>query len=95
MDACPTPRSDERPPVHDGLNLQRGRQPGQGRYLPLCSWISAEDKSITGLGSLRVYCPITSNSSKCFFALRLISAGFKGFEFACVWRTASPFLFLL
>ena len=31
---------------------------------------------------------ITSSSSRCFFALRAISAGSKGFELACVLRAA-------
>ena len=53
MDACLTPRSDEQPLVHDVLNLQLGRRPGQGRYRPPCSWISEEGKSILGFGSLR------------------------------------------
>jgi hypothetical protein len=83
MDACQISRSDEQPPVHDVLNLQLGHRPDQGRYRPLCSWISAREIN-RGFGLLAFYRPITSSSSKCFFALRAISAGLKGFEFACV-----------
>jgi len=70
-------------PVRDVLNPQLCHQPGQGQYRPPCSLTSARGGSAPDFDPAMPCDTITSSSSRCFFALRAISAGSKGFEPAC------------